>query len=81
MSIPELVPNLSAPSSTYFSAVSLSLTPPLALTFALSPTTDFINLTSSYVAPPVPKPVDVLTKSALATSDNSQALTFSSSVR
>jgi len=33
------------------------------------------------VAPPVEKPVEVLTKAAPASSDNSQPFTFSSSVK
>jgi len=52
----------------------------LALTFALSPTVFFISATSSNVAPPVPKPVEVFTKSAFALTANSHAFTFSSSV-
>ena len=51
-----------------------------ALTPISGPTVSLINLTSLAVAPPVENPVEVLTKSALASLDSLQALTFSSSV-
>ena len=63
------------------SASSIDLTPPDALTPISGPTVSLINLISSGVAPPVENPVDVLTKSAPAFLANSQALTFSSSVK
>ena len=45
---------------------SRSRTPPAALTPIASPTTRRISMTSAIVAPPGPKPVEVLTKSAPA---------------
>ena len=54
-----------APASIIFRQVSRSLIPPEALTLIASPTMSFISLTSSYVAPDVPKPVEVLMKSGL----------------
>jgi len=62
-------------------AVFKSLIPPAAFTFTSSPTTDFINLTSSTVAPPVPNPVDVLIKSGLTSFAISATFLFSSSVK
>ena len=44
-------------------------------------TCSFINFTSSKVAPPVPKPVDVLIKSGFTSLAISQSLIFSSSLR
>ena len=81
MLTPALAPILSAPASIIASTVSRSLIPPEALTFSLSPTVSFINLTSATLAPPLLNPVDVLTKSAPAASDSSQAFTISSSER
>ncbi len=56
-----------------------SFTPPAALTPISGPTTRRIRATSAAVAPPGPNPVEVLTKSAPAAFDNTQARTFSSS--
>ena len=78
--IPALAPIRVAPDSIILLKSSRFLTPPDALTSRSSPTVSFINLTSSGVAPPPAKPVDVLTKSAPADLLNSDALTFSSSV-
>ena len=61
-------------------ASSLVLTPPDALTPISLPTVFLINAISCDVAPPVENPVEVFTKSAPASFDNSQAITFSSSV-
>ena len=57
-----------------------SLTPPDALTPISGPTVFLIKAISSFVAPPVEKPVDVLTKSAPASLASKHALTFSSSL-
>src|SRR6056297_2941131 len=78
--IDELAPILSAPASIIFNAFSLFLIPPEAFIFALFFTTDLINSTSSTSAPPVLKPVEVLTKSAPASKMISEALTISSFV-
>ena len=80
---PELVPRRSAPASSIFSAVSLSLMPPDAFTFnPYGETVSYISLTSSAFAPTpfFTNPVDVLTKSALASIHNSQAFLISSFV-
>ena len=55
-------------------------TPPDALTPISGPTVSRIRATSYTVAPPGPKPVEVLTKSALAFLAKEEAITFSSSV-
>ena len=78
--MPAEAPIRSAPASIIAKKALVSLIPPDALTKQFEPTVSRINLTSSIVAPPVEKPVDVLTKSAPASTDNLQALTFSSSV-
>src|SRR6056297_3290640 len=78
--IDELAPILSAPASIIFNAFSLFLIPPEAFIFALFFTTDLINSTSSTSAPPVLKPVEVLTKSAPASKMISEALTIFSFV-
>ena len=56
-----------------------SFTPPAALTPISGPTTRRMSATSATVAPPEAKPVEVLTKSAPAAFDSTQARTFSSS--
>mgnify|MGYP006962766457 FL=1 len=55
----EEVPILSAPASIIFRQVSKSRIPPAAFTFTVSLTMLFMSFTSSTVAPPVPKPVEV----------------------
>ena len=50
-----------APASSIASVVFQSRMPPEAFTFARPATTSFNNRTSSTVAPPAPKPVDVFT--------------------
>ena len=55
-------PSLVAPASIIFTASSYVLIPPLALTPTASPTVLRIRATSSTVAPPPEKPVDVFTK-------------------
>src|SRR3990172_2860586 len=55
--------------------------PPAALTPIPGPTVRRISSTSWAAAPPGPKPVEVLTKSAPAARAHQQARTFSSSVR
>ena len=80
---PELVPSLSAPASSIFSAASLSLIPPEAFTFSpYGDTVSNISLTSSALAPTpfFTKPVEVFTKSAFASMHNSQAFFISSFV-
>ena len=69
-----------APAATIACTWPRSRTPPAAFTPMLSPTTRRISATSATVAPPGPKPVDVLTKSAPAALASVQAVTFSSSV-
>lgn len=77
----EDVPILSAPASIIFKQVSKSRIPPAAFTFTVSLTMLFMSFTSSTVAPPVPKPVEVLMKSGFTSSAISHNLIFSSSVR
>ena len=77
MVTPELVPIRLAPAFIIAAAVFQSLIPPLALTCMLLPTVCFINRTSSMVAPPLEKPVLVLTKSALVDMAILQASIFS----
>ena len=60
MATPLDVPNRLAPASIMASAVLRSRMPPAALTPNLAPTVSRNNLTSSTVAPPVLKPVEVL---------------------
>src|SRR5690625_6849891 len=55
--------------STMAKKSSLLRMPPAALTLTSSPNTDFINLTSSTLAPDIPKPVEVLIKSGLTRSE------------
>src|SRR5690554_738377 len=81
ISTPELVPIRLAPASIILMAVFLFLIPPEALTPYLGPTIFLIRATSSRVAPPVEKPVEVLTKRAPAFLAARQAIIFSSSVR
>src|SRR5438093_868973 len=71
----------SAPASSMAWAALRSRTPPAAFTPISGPTTRRMSATSAAVAPPGPKPVDVLTKSAPAARAITQAFTFSSSVR
>ena len=54
--------------------------PPAALTPIPSPTAPLSSLTSSTVAPPGPKPVDVFTKSAPAALARMHPATFCSSL-
>jgi len=77
---PTEAPILVAPASNIARASSIPLTPPDALTPRLCPTVLLINETSSTVAPPFAKPVEVLTKSAPAFFEARHARTFSSSV-
>ena len=77
---PELAPILVAPASIIFFISSKLRTPPDAFTPISGPTTPRISFTSSSVAPPVEKPVDVLTKSAPASTESSHAFLFSWSV-
>ena len=58
--MPELVPSLSAPASRNTKRSSLVFIPPAAFNFTKGATLAFISFTSSSVAPPVPKPVEVL---------------------
>jgi hypothetical protein len=60
------VPILVTPAFINFCAVSKSRMPPLAFICILFCVTDFNSSTSSNVAPAVPNPVDVFTKSAPA---------------
>ena len=55
-------------------------TPPEALTPISGPTVSRISCTSSTVAPPPPKPVEVFTKSAPAAFGSEQPMIFSSRV-
>src|SRR4029453_12986868 len=66
-------PSRSAPARSRASAVARSRIPPLALTPAEPPTTARSSATSSIVAPPPEKPLDVLTKCAPAARDSSAA--------
>ena len=59
-------PTREAPCLTMASASSLERMPPEAFTSMSPPTIFFINSTSSMVAPPLPKPVEVFTKAAPA---------------
>ena len=67
-----------APASTIAIKSSCVRTPPLALTPISGPTVSLMSLTASTVAPPVEKPVLVLTKSAPASLAALQARTISS---
>ena len=71
-----LAPMRVAPAATIFWASSKVRMPPAAFTPMVGPTTRRINATSSTVAPPGPKPVEVLTKSAPATFASWQAMTW-----
>ena len=75
------MPILAAPAFIILFNVAKSLMPPLALTAMPLEILSFISLISSVVAPPPKKPVEVLTKSALASAASSQALIFSCLVR
>ena len=57
----ELVPRRLAPASTLSRASCQLCMPPAALTYMVSGMEAFISRTSATVAPPVPKPVLVLT--------------------
>ena len=81
IAIDELAPILLAPASITDIASFSHLTPPEALTPMLGPTVSLINFISAGVDPPVPNPVEVFTKSVPALTANSQAFTFSSSVK
>ena len=67
-----------APASTMAIKSSCVRTPPLALTPISGPTVSLMSLTASTVAPPVEKPVLVLTKSAPAAFAAKHARTISS---
>ena len=69
-----------APAATIFSTSSRVRTPPEALTPISGPTVSRMSCTSSTVAPPPAKPVDVLTKSAPAALASVLPITFSSRV-
>jgi hypothetical protein len=71
------VPTRLAPASIIAFICSNVLTPPEALIIILLPTCVLNNLTSSIVAPPVEKPVDVLMKLALPSITHLQALILS----
>ena len=62
--MPELVPNLSAPASKNACRSSTVFMPPAAFICTSLPTCSLNSFTSSSVAPAVPKPVEVLMKSA-----------------
>ena len=81
METPAEVPMRVAPAAIMASAVSRSRIPPDALTPMSGPTVCLINRTCSHVAPAVPNPVEVLTKSTPAALQISQALTMSSLLR
>ena len=70
-----------APAAIMASAASLERIPPEAFTPSSSPTTPRMRATSSTVAPPVEKPVEVFTKSAPAFLAHRQAFTFCSSFK
>jgi hypothetical protein len=74
-------PMRDTPSSIMRKAVSKVRMPPAALIFTSSPTHFFISATSSKVAPPVPKPVDVFMKSGRTSRAMEHSARFSSSVR
>ena len=61
IAMPELVPIRLAPARIIAAAVGQSLIPPLAFTPICRPTVLRIKVTSSSVAPPLKKPVLVLT--------------------
>src|SRR6266508_2017410 len=69
-----------APAATIFSTSSFVRTPPEAFTPISGPTVSRMSCTSSTVAPPPAKPVDVFTKSAPAALASVQPMTFSSCV-
>ena len=73
-------PILFAPASTISLRASGVRIPPAALTPIVGPTVLRIKATSLTVAPPVENPVEVLTKSALASFASLQARTISSSL-
>ena len=73
-------PRRLAPASIMASASARVRMPPAAFTPKSGPTVSRIRRTSSTVAPPVEKPVDVLTKSAPPSTVRRLARTFSSSV-
>ena len=75
------VPSRSAPASIILRAVSASLMPPEALTLTAALTEFRMRRTSSAVAPPVEKPVEVFTNFAPAASAARHAVIFSSSVK
>ena len=72
------VPSRVAPAAIIASAVWVSRMPPEALTPNFGPTVSRISFTSSTVAPPVLKPVEVLTKCAPLSTTSRQARIFSS---
>ena len=69
-----------APASSMARAAAASRTPPLAFTPTTGPTARRMSATSSTVAPPLLKPVEVFTKSAPAALQSSLARTISSLV-
>lgn len=71
------VPSRSAPASIIARAAAASRMPPEALTFTAALTESLIRRTSSTVAPPVEKPVEVFTNFAPAASAMRQAAIFS----
>ena len=79
--IPHEQPSLVAPARIIASAVLRSRIPPAALTPIFAPTVLRISFTSATVAPPFPKPVDVLTKSKPAFFAAVDATAISSFVR
>src|SRR5438309_1947542 len=76
---PPPAPGGPPPASIIACADLRSRTPPAAFTPISGPTTRRISATSAAVAPPGPKPVEVLTKSAPAARAITHAFTFSSS--
>ena len=81
MATEALQPSREAPAFMKRLASSRVLIPPDALIFTSGPMLAAISFTSSSVAPPVMKPVEVLMKSAPESVTTSQAATYSSSVR
>ena len=75
----EEVPIRVTPSATIASRVSMSRTPPEAFTCIVSGIVARMSRTSGNVAPPPAKPVEVLTKSAPASSLARQAASFCAS--
>src|SRR3954449_8651651 len=76
IAIPELAPIRVAPAAIIACASASDRTPPEALTPRSGPTVRRIRATSPAVAPPPLKPVEVLTKSAPASTAAWQASTF-----